>query len=222
MRDTGPMTEGAPCCFDDWARHDARRARRRGRPDTVTRSLLQALDASGLQDRTVLEVGCGAGELVLACLDRGASSATGTDLGAGAVEEARKFARERGLSDRARFTVADGSSAPLATHDVVVLNRVICCFPHADRLVDHTVAVTGRTYAFVVPRSAGMAGVVARGLLTAGNAMLRLMPRKFGDYRAFVHDVDAIDQWLRDAGLSRVHLRHVRGLWHLAVYQREG
>lgn len=208
------------CCFDDWARHDAKRARRRDRPDPVTRALLRALADSGLRDRSVLEVGCGVGELTLACLDHGASRATGTDLSREAIAEARRLASERGRADRVRFEVADGSTAPLPTHDVVALNRVICCFPDAAALVDHTSAAARSTYGFVVPRSEGVAGVVARALVRAGNLVFAVRRRTFGDYRAFVHDVGALDRRLRDAGLRRVHHRTVRVIWHLAVYER--
>lgn len=211
---------GHGCCFDDWARHDARRARRRDRPDAVTRALLDALDDSGLRDRSLLEVGCGVGELTLACLDRGAARATGTDLSTEAIDQARSLAAERGLAARARFVVADGSTAPLERHDVVALNRVICCFPDADGLVHHTSAAAQATYAVVLPRSDGLAGLLTRTLVGAGNALFRLRRRTFGSYRAFVHDVAALDLRLREAGLRPVHRRHVRYVWHLAVYER--
>lgn len=208
------------CCFDDWARNDARRARRRDRPDAVTRTLVAALGRVGLRDRSVLDVGCGAGELALACLDHGARRATGTDLSATAVEEATTLARERGHDERASFLAADGASAALRPHDVVALNRVICCYPDASRLVAHTSAAATRVYALVVPRSAGAAGLLTRASIRVGNLLFRLRRRHFGDYRAFVHDVATIDRQLRDAGLRRVHHQTVGVVWHLAVYER--
>jgi magnesium-protoporphyrin O-methyltransferase len=210
------------CCFDDWARHDARRARRRDRPDAVTLALVEALGDAGLRDRSLLEVGCGVGELTLACLGRGAARATGTDLSEEAITQARRLAGERGLADRSRFEVADGATAPLASHDVVALNRVICCFPDAAGLVDHTAAAARTIYGIVLPRSEGIAGVVTRSMIRAENLMFWMRRRTFGGYRAFVHDVPAIDRRLHEAGLRRVHQRKVRYVWHLAVYERTG
>ncbi|QZY30407.1 class I SAM-dependent methyltransferase [Nocardioides coralli] len=216
------MSDGEGCCFDDWARHDARRARRRDGPDRVTGALVDALAEVGLRDRSLLEVGCGVGELTLACLDRGADRATGTDLSREAVDQARRLAEERGRAGRARFVVADGSVAPLEQHDVVVLNRVICCFPDAAALVDHTAAAARTTYGVVLPRSEGLAGLVARVAIGTGNLVFRLRRRRFGDYRAFVHDVAALERRLAAVGLRRVRHRRVRLVWHLAVYERDG
>ena len=216
------MAEPAgPCCFDDWARDDARRARRRTRPDAVTRALVEALGRSGLRGRSVLDVGCGAGELALACLDAGASRASGLDLGAGAIDHARALALERGYAEVVNFVAADAATAELEPHDVVVLSRVICCYPEAAGLVDHTAAAAASTYGFVVPRSSGVVGRLTKLLMRVENAVFRLRRRKFGGYRAFVHDVAAIDEQLRRAGLRQVHTQHLRFVWCLAVYQRE-
>lgn len=189
----------------------------------MTSALLDAIDAideGGVRGRSTLDVGCGAGALTLAMLERGATTATGVDLGTGAIDSARTLARERGLADRAHFWVADGSTDPLTQHDVVTLNRVICCYPQMNRLLTNTLAATRHVYAFVVPRSTGWAGVVARTLIQIGNTVVRLRKRKYGDYQAYVHDVRVIDRAVCEAGFTLVRRRTVYGLWHLAVYQR--
>lgn len=62
---------------------------------------------SGLLAGRVLDAGCGTGEHTLLAADRGAD-ATGVDVSALAVEQARRKAAERGLN--ARFEVADALS----------------------------------------------------------------------------------------------------------------
>ena len=71
--------------------------------------MLDQLEAAGLDDRTLLDVGCGAGDLALEAIDRGASSVRGVDLGPGAIDAARALADERGLWDRTTFEVLDAS-----------------------------------------------------------------------------------------------------------------
>jgi magnesium-protoporphyrin O-methyltransferase len=206
------------CCFDAWAECYAKRARRR-RPGGVSRDLIRALEQTGLRDRTVLDVGCGAGGLVFEALERGARSATGVDLSRASVEQARLISMERGLEDRTTFSVGDGSSLSLDPHDVVVLDKVFCCFADADRLLANSLPAARSVYAFSVPPSSGVRGAIARGRVWIENFGYRLRPRRSGGFRAHVHDVGKLDAGLRAAGFTRRHLRRRLG-WDLAVYAR--
>jgi SAM-dependent methyltransferase len=118
--------ESEPCCFDDWSADYARRARSR-ELGGVSEDLIDGLERAGLEGRTILDVGCGAGGLVMEALERGATSATGVDLSPASIDEARRIASERGLAARTRFEVANGASVRLEPHDVVVLDKVFCC-----------------------------------------------------------------------------------------------
>src|SRR5262249_6778118 len=115
------MTDREPpgeCCFDEWAAHSAKRARSKETVAPITTALLAALDAAGLEGRTIVDVGCGTGDLALAALAHGASRAVGFDLGTGSIAHARELASERGLEERSAFEVADGSVATLPRTDV--------------------------------------------------------------------------------------------------------
>ena len=96
-----PEREPENCCFDDWVDHWERQAKKKATVAGVTAHLVDALTEAGIRDRSVLDVGCGIGDLALATLGGGASRATGIDLSARAIEHAAMLARDRGLSDRA-------------------------------------------------------------------------------------------------------------------------
>jgi len=206
------------CCFDDWSSCYAKRARSR-RLGAVSTDLVRGLDAAGVEGRTVLDVGCGAGGLVLETLDRGAVSATGVDLSSESIGAARRISSERGLADRARFEVGDGASAALAPHDVVVLDKVFCCYPDVDGLLANSLAVARSVYAFSVPPSSGLRGSVRRALARAANGWYRLRRSRFGGFQTYVHDVAALDARVRAAGFTAVFSRRRFG-WDLAVYAR--
>ncbi len=206
------------CCFDDWSACYAKRARSR-RLGAVSTDLLRGLGEAGLQGGTVLDIGCGAGGLVLETLDRGAAGATGVDLSSASMGEARRIASERGLADRARFEVGDGASAALAPHDVVVLDKVFCCYPDVDGLIASSLAAARSVYAFSVPPSSGLRGSVRRALARAANGWYRLRRRRFGGFRTYVRDVAALDVRVRATGFTPVFTRRRFG-WDLAVYAR--
>jgi SAM-dependent methyltransferase len=211
--------EPRDCCFDEWARYSARRARRHETSARITAALVGALEEAGIQGRTLLDVGCGSGDLALAALARGAGHATGFDLGPGAIREARSLAAERGLSERVRFEVGDGAAIPLPRADVVSLNRVLCCYPDVESLLANTLGAAGTIYGFTAPHDRGVMGLWNRSSIRIGNAWYRLRARKYGGFRAFVHDLRAIDDRIRAAGFRPLRSER-RGSWELAVYRR--
>ncbi len=216
------MDEGEPerCCFDDWVDTWWMRSRKKRTVAGVTAPLLAALQEAGLRDRTVLDLGCGIGDLSIEAVRAGASGARGYDLSAKAIEAARRLAASRGVADRAAFEVGDGAKVDLPNADVVVLNRVFCCYPDVENLLSRSLAAAGSVYAFTIPRSTGFAGRIARFQTGMANCWYRMRASKFGSFRVFVHDLGPIDERVRAAGFSPVRREHRRVAWDLAVYRR--
>src|SRR5437867_5786928 len=185
------------CCFDDWVPAWEQKSKHRATIAGVTAPLLEALVEAGLEGRTVLDVGCGIGDLSMAAIGRGAERATGIELSPKAIEVGTAIALERGLQDRMTFRAGDGSKVDLPPADVVVLNRVVCCYPDIESLVSHSLAAAGSVYAFTAPPSTGIAGAFVRVFGWFSNVWYRLRNRKFRGFRVFVHDIDRIDERVR-------------------------
>ncbi len=182
----------------------------------VSRLMLEALAGAGLEGSSVLDLGCGQGPFSLAVLEHGAERVTGIDLSPMAIEVARARAAAAGLGDRARFLVGDAAAEDVPAHDVVVLNRVICCYPDVDDLLRTSLAATGRVYGVIVPASSGLWGLLSRMALGFEN-LLRVVRRD--PFRAYVHPVERVDQAAAGAGLVPTR-RSRRRIWRLAVYVR--
>lgn len=133
----------ADCCnvsayrdfFDEKeARRNLRRYDRKGL-DEMTRSMVDYLVSRGMEGRSVLEAGGGIGTIQVELLGAGAESAVNVELSEEYESVATGLLERASLSDRVRRLV--GNFTELAYDldaDDVVLNRVICCYPCADRL----------------------------------------------------------------------------------------
>jgi 2-polyprenyl-3-methyl-5-hydroxy-6-metoxy-1,4-benzoquinol methylase len=185
-----------------------------GRLRGASRILLELLGQAGVSGRTVLEAGCGQGALTIALTQRGAENVVGIDLSPESVAVAKRAAKQAEVS--ARFVIGDAATTDIEPHDVVVLDKVLCCYFDADTLLANTVPAARSSVALSLPHSRGLRGVVSRLLIGAENAWRRLQ----GDpFRAFVHDEVAIANTLNLAGLS-LTLRRDHWAWHISIYER--
>jgi hypothetical protein len=192
------------------ARLDARRYRKRGLGDTSRDLVELAGDVSGA---TVLEIGGGVGAIELELLASGAGRATNVELSGEYEEEAATLLAERGLSERVDRRVADFVTEPVEQHDVVVMHRVVCCYPDVDRLVGLAAACTRRRLLLTYPRE--------RPWTRAGVRVINLFFRVTGSsFRVFVHPVARMTAAAQREGLA-LERREPQGLiWENAAFQR--
>lgn len=177
-------------------------------------------EIAALAPRSVLEVGCGRGELAVDLVRAGAAHVTGTDLSAPSIALANRAALEDGLADRLSFHVANAAAADDGTdagaHDVVVHHRVICCYPDAAAFLARTIAQARGVYAYSMPRSRGLAGAAMRAQFAIENVRHGAGGRAF---RSFVHDEHVVEDALAAAGF-RLHGRANDWGWFAAAWRR--
>ena len=184
-------------------------------PSDVSRALYERLALLGFAGRSVLEIGCGYGRLLVGALVAGARRGTGVELDPEALDEARERAEESGVAARITFVAGDGAELALAPHDLVVLDRAICCYPDGDRLLDRSIAVARLAYAMTVPESRGLRGAWNRVVYTVGGVLDYVR----GEEPVYLHDVRRMERRLSAAGFALDHAERV-GKWHLGIYLR--
>jgi 16S rRNA G966 N2-methylase RsmD len=198
-----------------FARRMAARYRRRGL-DRTARRIVAYLEASGIEDATVLEVGGGVGEIQIELLKRGARRAVNLELSAAYDREARELLADAGLTGRVDRRMLDIAVAPDAVEpaDAVVLHRVVCCYPDYRRLLSAAGSKADRLLVFSHPPR----NVVTRTAMAWENGWRRL---KGDSFRTFVHPPREMVAVLADAGLSPTY--RWRGLgWRVVGLERLG
>ena len=195
------------------AQAEAKRYRRKGL-DATSRRIVDFVRRQGVAGQTVLEVGGGIGAIQLELLKAGASHATSVELTPTYEEVARDLLSQAGLADRVERTVMDFAqeSSQVGGADVVVLNRVLCCYHDMPRLAGAAADHTGRMLVLSYPKGAWW---VRLGLGIA-NVILRLTRREF---HVFVHPPAEIIRISRKHGLVPVLEEHGL-LWTVTALKR--
>jgi len=192
---------------DRFARRVAKRARRRG-VDPAAGQMVDFLAQDDLTGATVLEIGGGVGEISVELLRRGAESATIAELSTAYDEEARRLAEDAGVADRVLRRIVDVAATPEAVEraDLVVLHRVVCCYPDYPQLLGAAAGRARRRLAFSHPPR----NLVSRTLTAIENSTLAVTRKRL---RVFLHPPQAMLDAVAADGLTPV-FSHRGRMWH--------
>lgn len=195
------------------AGRDARRYRRRGLDGNAQR-VVDFVRHEGIGGRTVLEVGGGVGAIQLELLRAGAAGTTNAELAAAYEGPAAELADEAGLAGRVERRVLDFAERgdEIEDADVVVLHKVVCCYPDYGALVGAASAHARHQLALTFPRDS----VWTRAGLAALNLSQRLRRRSF---RVYLHPPAGIIAAARAHGLE-VAGTHRGAFWEFAGLTR--
>ena len=182
--------------------------------DSTAGPMVDALRSKGIDEASVLEIGAGSGAALVSLLEAGAGSATAFEISAAYEAEARALFDARGIT--APFAwhtgdfVADADKA--ISSDVVFLNRVVCCYPDMEDLVDAAGGKTVRLLAMSYPRDRWP----VRFFMRVMNRWLRFRKNSF---RVFLHDPDSVAARATSSGLKEV-AAGMTTTWHWKVWER--
>lgn len=208
-----PHSKSGGRIFSFFARSYRRRFSKNGfEPSQV--QLIEGLERAGYKDATLLEVGSGVGYLHQILLEKGAKTAVGIDLAPEMLEEAKNWALEKNLADRTEYIQGDFIELldQVEPAEVTILDKVVCCYPHAELLVNASTAKTNRVYALTYPRNRWF----IRAAVNISAIFLKLVG---SDFRPYVHNPDKIEVWILNAGFKKQY-QDQTFIWLSQIYTK--
>ena len=197
------------------ARAQARDYRRSGL-DTTSRRIVDLLKERGVEGLTLLEIGGGIGAVQIELLKAGLARAVSVELTPSYEASAVELLREAGFQNRVERRVMDfvDAASEVASADIVVMNRVVCCYPDLPRLegaaADHALQTLVMSY----PKERWWTKVVV-WMANVGMALTRR------EFRIFLHPVAQVWATGESHGLERAVSRP-GVFWEIAAMQRAG
>jgi SAM-dependent methyltransferase len=208
-----PQARNTGRFFSKHANRYAKRFRRKGL-ERVQRYLLEGIMSHSVNRKHVLDIGCGVGSLHLTLLKRGSGSIHAVDLSEGMIEQARKLAAELGFTDRIRYTAGDFAilADTFERTDIVILDKVVCCYEDAATLTRNACVLTGDTLALSYPRNSfAVRWVTYIGIYLSG--LFRL------GFRTYWHDWDRMHRDILSNGFENTYSRATL-VWQVRVYRK--
>lgn len=191
------------------------RACQKGRLGPTTRLLRDGVVALGLNEGTLLDIGGGVGALSFELLERGMASAVVADASIAYVRAAREetIRRDRGGSVKIVYGDVLELSRDLPTVSVVTLDRVVCCYPSYEPLLQEAARHAEHAIALSYPRDWWF----VRATMWVENARRA----RTSGFRTFVHPPASIQEVIEQAGFQLARRRST-AMWTADVYVRRG
>jgi hypothetical protein len=186
----------------------------RGKFNRTTHIMLKALRPETTELCGLLDIGGGVGVLMHELLDGSAMTATLVEVSSAYLQVAKEEAHKRGYFDRARFVQGDFVCLAEEIHaaDLVTLDRVVCCYPYPERLVEVSASKALKWYALSYPRDRWWVRLAIR----FENWGRR---RKRDTFQVHIHSEMVMHEIIKQAGFSRQF--HARTFaWCVAIYRR--
>ncbi len=208
-----PHSNSANRFFSRFAGRYRKRFEKKGF-ESSQQQLMEGLDQAGYQNAAILEIGSGVGHLHQTMLEQGAATAVGIDLATQMIEEAGRWAEERALADKVEYIAGDFMeiSEKVRTADVTVLDKVVCCYPDAEGLVQTSLNKTNRVYALTYPRD--------RWYVRAGMGVMAFAMKVMrSDFRPYVHSPELIERWITQSGFDKRY-QNTNVVWLTQVFEK--
>ena len=195
------------------ASRELEKYRKKG-PDKTTRLLVDAIQATGIKDLKLLDIGGGIGVIQNELLKAGLSHATEVEGSSAYLEAAKKEAERQGYLDEVNFIQGDFVEMvkEIPSADIVTLDKVICCYPDLRTLVGLSSQKAGKIYGVIYPVDTWWMKFGVR----IPNFFFKI---KDNPFRLYVHPTQAIEALIRKSGFKRKFYCKLF-MWHVAVYQR--
>ena len=188
-------------------------AYRKGRLGPTTRLLRDGIVDAGLNRGALLDIGGGVGPLTFELLARGLTHATISEGSAAYARTAIEEAARRGVSDRTQVVHGDflnvAPTVPAA--DVVTLDRVVCCYPAYEPLLQQAARHAEHTIALSYPRD--------RWYVRLGMWLENAKRARGSGFRTFVHPPPRIQEIIQQSGFALVR-RRFTFIWTIDVFAR--
>jgi magnesium-protoporphyrin O-methyltransferase len=206
--------QGLESLFNDKTAAKELKEYRRNGPKTTTQLLISALEAEGVRNLTLLDIGGGVGVVQHELLRAGVCKVTSVDGSSAYLEAARREAERQGTADRVSYYHADfiELAAEIEPADIVTLDRAICCYPDMPALVGLSSQKARQMYGVVYPRDTWWIRLGAT-VVNFGTWLFRKR------YRFFIHPSAEVEAVLSRQGFTERFKRRTF-FWQTVIYSR--
>ena len=181
----------------------------------VSQKLFEEVKPHIEEDSTMLDIGGGIGGLQWEFYKLGGKSSTQVDSSNAYLEVAKDLDYELGFENKSQRLFGDFTDvAPeVSKHSILVMDKVLCCYPNFDSLLQASLLRCEKVAAFSFP----MGGSIARLFRAFGVLYMKAIGNSF---RPYVHDPQLVHEYIESQGFQRSSKNRAFP-WNVWLYVRK-
>ena len=179
-----------------------------------SRVIISPLLKLDLQDKTLLDIGGGSVELIFELSGHGLKQVTYVEISDSYTMVFRDENEKRNLADITEIITGDfvDHHSRIKAHDLVTLDKVICCYEDYQVLVNHAIDKATRWIAYSVPDDKWWVKLVHK---------MKVFTKLFikNSMRTYIHPVLEIEQMIAKKGFIKIYEKRKRE-WLTLIFER--
>ena len=170
---------------------------------------------NGNVELSLLDIGGGIGAIALELFNEGITRVTNVDASPGYQLVAREAAATRNVADRITFVGGDflDVARDVQEHDIVTLDKVVCCYPNVTDLVRASAQRARTYYVLCYPRNNWMSR------LWVGFVVVTMKIRRSA-FRPYIHSDETINDVVVGEGFALINEVKL-SVWQVRVWERQ-
>ena len=176
--------------------------------------LVETLKQHKLAELSLLDIGGGIGTIPFELMEVGVKQVTNVDISRGYQKVFSDELKERGLEEKVKIFNGDfvDIAPQLEQVDIVTLDKVICCYPDFEDLINLSLEKSRKYYAYILPKDVWWMRLGKKLV-----SFIRLFKKDL--IEVFVHPPLVIEDMVQKAGFKKLeHFYHRE--WQVLVFAR--
>ncbi len=197
------------------AKKDLKRYLKKG-PRKPTRLLVEILKAEHLKNQSLLDIGGGVGIIPLELVPNKVNKVTDVDASEGYISIAKSESEKRHKNLNVTYILGDFVDVHqrIEKHDIVTLDKVICCYPNVEKLLKTSLSKATTYYGLVYPQASFLSRIIVWIL----NLSLKI---KGNPFRTFIHSPRVVHNTITNAGFKKIASRKTLLSWQIHLYKKD-
>jgi magnesium-protoporphyrin O-methyltransferase len=181
-----------------------------------TKKLVDLLKEKNIQGSSLLDIGGGIGAIQFELYKEGIAKSTDVDASDAYLQVVKDQANERQIIDKMNFVKGDfmDVAGQVGMHDLVTLDKVICCYPNAKQLLTASLEKCNKFYGLIYP----LDGIIANIAIFFARMYFKIIKSSF---RPYIHSHKEVNQHIVLKGFVKRH-EALAFPWKIYVYERAG